>query len=119
VLHPHDPVRARLHTNHKPLVMPAGPVIRQQQAYAGSRGPRQRCGPCRAAATIFPSAKPPPAAQSTESTGPEELSSVYYEAGGLNVKALREENGEPLANNPLLDTLCPQTHLCITTECGS
>lgn len=76
----------------------AGPGVRQQQAHAGSSsGLRQGCaGPCRAAATIYPSAKPPPAPSSAESSGPEELSSVYYEAGGVNVRALREQNGEQM-----------------------
>lgn len=48
--------------------------------------------PCRAVA--YPSAKPPAVAPSSANSGPEELSSVYYEAGGINVKALRDDNGE-------------------------
>jgi hypothetical protein len=57
------------------------------------RGRAGGVGPCRAVA--YPSAKPPAqAAPSANQSGPEELSSVFYEVGGVTVKALRDDNGE-------------------------
>lgn len=69
------------------------PGVSQQHQHAAHAAGRGRV--CGAVQTPYPSAKPPPAPTGAAAqSGPEELSSVYYEKGGVNVKAVKEGDGE-------------------------
>lgn len=72
-----------------------------------------------AAAVVFPSAKPPPVDLHAAPKGPQELHNQYYEEGGIDVKAFKDESGVQRR----VCCLCVHAHshipLCLTRLVGA